>query len=73
MKRNQSYGEVAERRLGRVDDVCRLLGLSRTTVYEMARDGTLPGVVRAGRRVMFDMEKVGAWIDDGGHKGWSEA
>ena len=53
-------------RIGRVDDVRVMLPLSRSTVYELARSGKLPGVVRVGRRLLFDLTKVQEWVDQGG-------
>ena len=41
----------------RVEDVMRLLHLSRNTVYKMAREGTLPSY-RVGRQVRFRYEDV---------------
>jgi len=33
-----------------VEEACRLLGIGRTAGYELARRGSLPGVLRLGRR-----------------------
>lgn len=46
----------------RVEDVMRLLHLSRNTVYKMARDGTLPSY-RVGRQVRFRYEDVRARLE----------
>lgn len=37
-----------------------------STLYDLARASPprLPGVLRIGRRVMIDLAKVEAWIDD---------
>ena len=44
----------------------RLLPIGKTTLYERARDGKIPGVVRVGQRVLFDLDVIEAWIDAGG-------
>ncbi len=54
------------RRLGTIKDLQQLLPLARNTIYDSARLGKLPGVVKVGRRVLFDMDAVEAWLDAGG-------
>lgn len=49
----------------RVEDVMRLLHLSRNTVYKMAREGTLPSY-RVGRQVRFRYEDVRAQLESEG-------
>jgi predicted DNA-binding transcriptional regulator AlpA len=39
---------------------------SNARVYEIARRGVLPGAVRLGRQVRFDLEKIADFIDRGG-------
>jgi excisionase family DNA binding protein len=58
--------ERPRRRLGTVKDLQRLLPVARNTIYDSARLGKLPGVVKVGRRVLFDLDRVEAWIDQGG-------
>lgn len=60
--------EVSEapRRLASVTDVARLLGLPKSTIYTRAQQGAMPGIVRVGQRVLFDLSKLNAWIDAGG-------
>ena len=53
--------------------VAARLNLPKSTIYEMARQKRIDGVVRAGRRILFDLDKVDAWIDEGGQAlagGW---
>ena len=57
------------RRLGTIDDVRQVLPLARNTIYDAARLGTLPGVVKVGRRVLFDLDVIDRWIDAGGGRG----
>jgi excisionase family DNA binding protein len=42
--------EFKEKALLNVRELAHYLGLSKTTVYQMARAGRLPGVCRMGRR-----------------------
>ena len=58
--------ERPRRRLGTIDDVLAVLPLARNSVYDAARYGRMPGVVRVGRRVLFDLDRIEAWIDAGG-------
>ena len=56
----------ASRRLGTIDDVLEVLPLPKSSVYELARYGRMPGVVRVGRRLLFDLDAITTWIDSGG-------
>ena len=62
-----------EKRLGRAGDVSRLLDVKPTRVYELANMGILPGVVRLGRQLRFDLVKIENFIEQGGQAlpgGW---
>lgn len=52
-------------RLATAQEVAAMLRLPRTSVYEHAQARTLPGVVRIGRRVLFDLDKLEPWIRSG--------
>lgn len=52
-------------RLLRITEVAEMLDVPVARAYEMARNGTLP-VVRIGRQVRIDPEKLKEWIDSGG-------
>ena len=58
--------ERPRRRLGTVDDVLALLPLARSSLYDHVRAGRLPGVVRVGRRLFFDLDELARWLDAGG-------
>ncbi|MDC3958525.1 helix-turn-helix domain-containing protein [Polyangium jinanense] len=45
------------------DEVAALLRTTRKAVYAMAERGTLPGVVRLGRRVLFHRDNLLSWLD----------
>lgn len=47
-----------ELRLLDADEVADLLRISRSAVYSMVSRQELPGVVRIGRRLRFDSEKL---------------
>lgn len=54
------------RRLGTAKEVAGILGMPLTTLYDHARGGGIPGTVRIGTRVRFDLDKLDAWLDAGG-------
>ena len=58
--------ERRRRRLGTIDDLREIIPLARNSLYDAARYGRMPGVVRVGRRVLFDLDVVDAWIASGG-------
>jgi Helix-turn-helix domain len=62
------------RRLVKAPEIRKLLNLdSDSRVYDLARRGVLTGVVRLGRQVRFDLDKVLAFVDRGGQAlsgGW---
>jgi len=43
-----------------------MLALPLTSLYDHARARKIPGVVRIGRRVLFDLDKLESWLDAGG-------
>ena len=59
---------LQRRRLGTIDDVREVLPLPKNSLYDLARYGRLPGVVRVGRRLLFDLDIINDWIDAGGHQ-----
>ena len=48
-----------------VNELCKYLGISRTTVWYLRKDGGLP-FFRAGRRILFRKSDVDEWISKGG-------
>lgn len=44
-----------------VEEVARLLGISRFLAYECARRGTIP-TIRLGRRLLIPREAFMAWL-----------
>jgi excisionase family DNA binding protein len=44
--------------LGRINEVAKFLGVSRTTVYQMMRNGDLPCVRLPGQRAGTEMRRI---------------
>lgn len=57
-----------------VDDVAAALNRSTHSIYRRVRRGEIGGVVRIGRSVYFDPEKLAEWQRAGGtpHQGGAE-
>jgi excisionase family DNA binding protein len=55
--------ELLDRPLLSPADVAKLLGIKRSTVYELARVGRIPSL-RIGRAVRFLRADLEAWIQD---------
>jgi len=49
---------MEEARYLTVPEVARLLRINRGRAYEMANDGTLPGVIRLGRTIRVNRERL---------------
>ncbi|TXH41510.1 MAG: DNA-binding protein [Desulfurellales bacterium] len=45
-----------------VKDLCELLGASRQSIAEWARDGKIPGAIRVGSKWRFRKKDVNEWI-----------
>ncbi|NPV52637.1 MAG: helix-turn-helix domain-containing protein [Firmicutes bacterium] len=57
----------------RAEEVSMLLRVPKARVYDLAREGVLPGVVRIGRQMRFNEQKIMEWIERGGQSlpgGW---
>lgn len=57
---------LRRRRLVPAKELSKTLGMSLTSVYENTRAGRIPGAIKIGRRVLFDADKLEAWLDAGG-------
>lgn len=49
-----------------VPEVGRLTGIPDSTIYDLARQRRIVGMVRIGRHIRFDKAKIDAWLDSGG-------
>ena len=57
--------EIAGKRLIRVPEVLRRVGFSRTTMYELIKEGRFPDKVIIGERaVAFVESEIDAWIEN---------
>lgn len=66
---------MLERQLLRIPEAARVLGLSEHRVYELVRQGILPlgVVVKLGRQIRINSERLREWIAGGGQAlpgGW---
>jgi excisionase family DNA binding protein len=52
-------------RLGDVNAAALKLDLSAKTIRRMADAGKMPGVIRLGRLLRFDLDLIDRWIDQG--------
>ena len=64
----KDHETCAASRLLRVPEVARLLSLSTRSVWKMIAAGRLPGVVRLGRAVRVDEQRLDQFIRSGGEK-----
>ena len=57
--------EIAGKRLIRVPEVLRKVGFSRTTMYELIKEGRFPDKVIIGARSVAVVEsEIDAWIEN---------
>lgn len=57
--------EIAGKRLIRVPEVLRRVGFSRTTMYELIKEGRFPDkVIIRARSVAFVESEIDAWIEN---------
>lgn len=54
------------RRFYRVSEVGKIMGVPASTVYDLARQKRIGGIVKFGRHIRFDKAKFEAWLDAGG-------
>lgn len=52
----------------KVPDVAALMAVPASTVYDLARQKRIGGVVRFGRHIRFDREALERWLKEGGEK-----
>ena len=57
--------ETVTARLGDVNAAALKLDLSAKTIRRMADAGKMPGVIRLGRLLRFDLDLMDQWIDQG--------
>ena len=52
-----------DRKTYTIQEAADLLGIGRTLCYELAQEGTLPGVHRLGRRYVVSKAALDAWLE----------
>jgi excisionase family DNA binding protein len=61
--RDPAHAAIDSDRFIRLAEVCRLTGLSRSTIYNMLQAGQFPNSVRVGARaVRWRLAAVNAWL-----------
>lgn len=68
--------EAAAHRLLFADEVARIFGTKKSSIYAAARENRIGGVVRFGRQLRFDPVRLAEWIANGGEAlegGWRRA
>lgn len=63
----------SRRRLATAKDVSDQLGIPLTSIYDRTREGRIPGAIRIGRRILYDLDKLEAWLDAGGEYAKAES
>ena len=65
--RVSQHANAAERgrRLGDVPEVCAITNLKPKNFRRMCDGGKVPGMIRIGRLLRFDLEVIHRWIDQG--------
>lgn len=63
---NGDGARMRPRRLVNARVLSKHLGMSLTSVYDNTRLGRLPGAIRIGRRIVYDLDKIDPWLDAGG-------
>jgi len=54
------------RRLARPQAVAEMLDMPMSSLYDRTKRGLMPGTIRIGRRIMYDLDILDAWLDAGG-------
>lgn len=52
----------------KVPDLATLIGVPTSTVYDLARQKRIGGMVRFGRHIRFDRDELERWLQAGGEK-----
>src|SRR5205809_3383363 len=59
---------TARRRTMPIEELAKVLGLSRSGTYKGLRDGSIPVAARIGRRFIISRASVDAWLQTLGNK-----
>ena len=56
--------QLEEHRIVRIDEVCKLTGLAKATIYKKVKEGSFPPPIRLGARsVGWRMSDILAWLE----------
>ncbi len=58
----------SQNRYLKVLDVAALMDVPASTVYDLARQKRIGGIVRFGRHIRFDRVELERWLKEGGEK-----
>ena len=62
----KTYGRRYSRKVVTAAELQQMIPFPSSTLYYYAQKGYIPGLVRVGSRVYFDLQKIEAWIEAGG-------
>ncbi len=66
------HNRAKHRRLGRPLAVAEMLDMPLSSLYDRTKRGLMPGTIRIGRRIMYDLDMIDAWLDAGGDQAGTE-
>ena len=55
--------KVDDRRTYSVEEVARLAGVGRRSMYEAVARGSIPGTIRLGRRILLSRAAIDRWLN----------
>lgn len=65
---SESIRSNSQNRYLKVLDVAALMDVPASTVYDLARQKRIAGIVRFGRHIRFDRDVLERWLKEGGEK-----
>ncbi len=45
-------------------EVCGIVGLKKSTVYSLIAEQRFPRIIKCGRKTLFSVNQVNAWVQD---------
>ena len=65
---SESVRSNSQNRFLKVPDVAALMDVPESTVYDLARQKRIGGMVRFGRHIRFDRDELEHWLKGGGER-----
>lgn len=56
--------KLSERRYVSVEDLARILPVTRNAIYKMVEKKKIPGATKIGRRVVFREDLLEKWLEE---------